>query len=373
MLFSPLETAPETRVAITPDSAARLIELGIKVVIEKDAGLRSNFTDTEYLNAGAEIAHYRAQALREADIIMRVRPPGLEEISILKKGSLHISFFNPFQEACNLQAFAAAGVSAVSMEMIPRTTLAQKMDALSSQANLAGYYAVILAAGRLNRILPMMMTPAGTLAPAKVFVVGVGVAGLQAIATAKRLGAKVEAYDTRPMVEEQVKSLGARFVKIDLGQTSQTEQGYANSLTPDQLELQRMGMTKTCIQSDIVITAAKLFGRRAPLLVPHSMINDMKSGSVIVDLAADSGGNVEGIILNQEVVTKNGVKIIAHPALETFIPTHASQVYAANLASFIEHFWDGKNKSLNFPQGNDILKSCLLTAKGEIVHERFRT
>lgn len=371
MLFSPLETAPETRVSITPETARLLTSLGANVVIEKNAGLCSEHTDDNYIEAGAVVTTDRDTALREADIILRVRKPALNEISCLKKGALHLSFFDPFQDSESLNAFAVAGVKAVSMEMMPRTTLAQKMDALSSQANLAGYFAVILAAERLNRILPMMMTPAGTLSPAKVFVIGVGVAGLQAIATAKRLGARVEAFDTRPIVEEQVKSLGARFVKIDIGETGETEQGYARELTPEQLELQRLGMAKICAQSDIVITTAKLFGRKAPIVLNHAMIADMKRGSVVVDLAAESGGNVEGVVLDEEVITENGIRIIGARALETCVPTHASQVYAANLASFLEHFWDKAGKTLNLRREDEILKGCLLTADGEVVHEHF--
>lgn len=372
MLFSPIETAPETRVSITPETARLLTGLGIRVVVEKNAGLCSEHTDHDYIKAGAEISLDRESSLREADMVFRVRKPALDEIPLLKKGSLHVSFLDPFQDPDSLNAFASAGIKAVSMEMMPRTTLAQKMDALSSQANLAGYYAVIRATERLNRILPMMMTPAGTLSPAKVFVIGVGVAGLQAIATAKRLGARVEAFDTRPIVEEQVKSLGARFVKIDMGEMGQTDQGYAKELTPEQLEMQRQGMAKVCAQSDIVITTAKLFGRKAPIVLNKSMVAGMQRGSVIVDLAAESGGNVEGVELDKEVVTDNGVRIIGARALEACVPTYSSQVYAANLASFLEHFWDKENKTLNLRREDEILNGCLLTADGEVVHERFR-
>jgi NAD(P) transhydrogenase subunit alpha len=246
------------------------------------------------------------------------------------------------------------------------------MDAISSQANLAGYYSVILAAERLNRILPMMMTPAGTISPARVFVIGVGVAGLQAIATARRLGARVEAFDTRPVVEEQVRSLGAKFVKIDLGETGQTEQGYARELTPEQIEMQRKGMAKVCAQSDIVVTTAKLFGRPAPTLVTGAMVAGMKRGSVIVDLAAETGGNVEGSESGREIVTDNGVRIVGIARLEACLPCHATQVYAANLANFVEHFWDAESKSFAYRLDDEILKGCLLTHKGQILDERFR-
>src|SRR5690606_2193818 len=259
--------------------------------------------------------------------------------------AVHLSFLDPFNETALLQQLAAAKARAVSLEMVPRTTLAQKMDALSSQANLAGYAAVVQATARLGRILPMMMTPAGTIMPARVFVVGAGVAGLQAIATAKRLGARVEAFDTRPVVEEQVKSLGAKFLKIDLGGTGQTAGGYATALTPEQIAKQQAGMTKACAQADIVITTAKLFGRKAPRLITADMLAAMQPGSVVVDLAIDTGGNVEGSIPGQDVVTANGVIVLGQANLEGTVAHHASQVYAANLAAWITHFWDTESKT----------------------------
>jgi NAD(P) transhydrogenase subunit alpha len=270
-----------------------------------------------------------------------------------------------------IAAFAAAGVSAVSMEMIPRTTLAQKMDALSSQASLAGYAAVIQAAARLRLVLPMMMTPAGTILPARVFVLGAGVAGLQAIATAKRLGARVEAFDTRPVVEEQVRSLGAKFVKIDLGETGQTAGGYAQALTPEQIARQQAAMAKICAQSNIVITTAKVFGRKAPRLVTTAMLAGMSAGSVVVDLAIESGGNVEGARAGEDVVTPNGVTIIGHPCLESTVAHHASQVLAANYAAWITHFWDESRKALRLDVSDEILKGCLITHGGAIVHPKF--
>jgi len=370
-LFCPKEQGKESRVGTDPDAVRKLTGLGLEVTLESGAGLASDHDDEAYLNAGAVIAKDPADAVAEADIVLRVNPPATEEVDLLKQGCLHVSFLNPFSRKDLLQAFAKAGVSAVSMEMMPRTTLAQKMDALSSQANLAGYYAVIAAAERLNRILPMMMTPAGTISPAKVFVIGVGVAGLQAIATAKRLGARVEAFDTRPVVEEQVKSLGAKFVKIDLGETGQTDQGYAKELTPEQIELQRKGMAKVCAQSDIVITTAKLFGRPAPTLVTEEMVNGMQRGSIIVDLAAETGGNVDGSKPDEEIITANGVRIIGTAKLEACLPGHATQVYAANLTNFIEHFWDKESATFDFRLDDEILKGCLMTHDGRILDERF--
>lgn len=372
LLFCPQEKSPETRVAVTPESASALIRLGLRVCVESEAGLAAGHSDEAYRKVGAEIVDDAAVVVGEADIVLRVRSPELRAIADLKSGALHVSFFDPFSRDDALQAFADAGVRAVSMELMPRTTLAQKMDALSSQANLAGYYAVIRAAERLNCILPMMMTPAGTIAPAKVFVIGVGVAGLQAIATAKRLGARVEAFDTRPVVEEQVKSLGARFVKIDLGESGQTDQGYAKALTPEQLEMQRAGMAKVCAQSDIVITTAKLFGRKSPVLLTKDMLAGMRRGSVVVDLAAETGGNVEGVQLNSEIETDEGVLIVGHGTLEACVATHASQVYASNLQALLEHCWNKDEKSLNLDPADPILKGCLLTNDGAIVHEMFK-
>jgi NAD(P) transhydrogenase subunit alpha len=269
-----------------------------------------------------------------------------------------------------IQKFAECGISSISMELIPRTTRAQKMDVLSSQANLGGYEAVILAARYANKIFPMMTTAAGTILPAKVFIIGVGVAGLQAIATAKRLGAKVTAYDTRPVVEEQVKSLGAQFFKIDLGETGQTKDGYAKALTEEQVQKQRDAMKKTCGESDVVITAAQVFGRRAPVLVTAEMLNAMKPGSVVVDLAVETGGNVEGVVYDQ-VTDRNGVKIVGIANLPGRAPLHASQVYAANLVSLVEEFWDKQNKNFVLKLDDEIIKGCLVTHGGRIVNEKL--
>lgn len=372
LVFAPCESPTEARVAVTPEYAKKLMALGLTVAVEAGAGQKAGHPDSQYAAVGAEVRSDRAAALAQADIVLRVRKPEAAETAALKRGALHVSFLDPFREKALLQAMAGAGLSVVSMEMMPRTTLAQKMDALSSQANLAGYYAVIRGAERLTKILPMMMTPAGTISPARVFVIGVGVAGLQAIATAKRLGARVEAFDTRPVVEEQVKSLGAKFVKIDLGETGQTAQGYAKELTPEQVRKQQEGMAKVCASADIVITTAKLFGRPAPKLVTQAMLAGMQPGSVVVDLAAEGGGNVEGTVLNEEVVTANGVRIVGAGALEACMATHASQVYSANLYNFIEHFWDKKAGSFSYRLEDEILKGCLLAHGGSIVHEKFK-
>ena len=243
--------------------------------------------------------------------MLRLRPPPAADIAQLKRGAIHVSYLDPFNEHALVQSLADAGVSAVSMEMIPRSTLAQKMDALSSQASIGGYVAVILAANSSPQLFPMMMTPAGTIRPARVFVIGVGVAGLQAIATAKRLGAAVSAFDTRPVVEEQVKSLGAKFIKVDLGETGQTAQGYAKELTPEQLAKQREAMAAECAEADIVITTAQVFGRKAPVIVTTAMVEKMRPGSVIVDMAIETGGNVERARLGEEVDRQRRAKCSA--------------------------------------------------------------
>lgn len=367
----PREIQPgETRAPLTPDSVAKLVKLGAQVEVEAGLGLAAGFPDDTYTKAGATIATDRKALVASGDIVLRLRKPPIEEIAWLKKGAIHASLLDPFNEKELVQKFAECGVSAISMEFIPRTTRAQKMDVLSSQANLGGYEAVILAARYSNKIFPMMTTAAGTILPAKVFIIGVGVAGLQAIATAKRLGAKVTAYDTRPVVEEQVKSLGGQFLKIDLGETGQTKDGYAKALTEEQIQKQRAAMNKTCGDSDVVITTAQVFGRKAPVLVTAEMLNAMKPGSVVVDMAVETGGNVEGVKYN-EIVDRNGVKIIGIANLPGRCPLHASQVYAANLVNLLEEFWDKKEKVFNLKLDDDIIKGCLVTHGGKVVNEKL--
>ena len=371
-IFVPKETHPgENRVPLIPATVKKIADRGGEVVIESGLGLSAHHTDEAYTDAGAEVIHDRETALSEAELVLRLRKPSLEEVQKARAGSIHVSFLDPFNEHELVSALAANGVSAISMEMIPRTTLAQKMDALSSQANLAGYVAVILAAERLDKVYPMMMTPAGTIAPSRVFIIGVGVAGLQAIATAKRLGARVEAFDTRPVVEEQVRSLGAKFVKVDMGETGETEQGYAKELTEEQQAKQREAMAKVCAQSDVVITTAQLFGRPAPRIVTREMVEAMKPGSVIVDLAVETGGNVEGSVLDQEVEV-GGVKIVGLGNLPARVCANASQMYSSNLGALIEHFWDDDKKEMVLDLEDEILRGCLITHQGEIVHKQIR-
>lgn len=366
------ETHPgETRVPLVPATAEKLVKLGAELLVEAETGASCRFTDDHYSAVGARVETSRETLLREADIILRLRKPPLEEVALMRQGAIHVSYLDPFNELELVDALQQAGVSAISLEMIPRSTIAQKMDVLSSQANLGGYVSVILGISEMQKILPMMTTPAGTIKPAKVFIIGVGVAGLQAIATAKRLGARVEAFDTRPVVEEQVKSLGAKFVKIDLGETGQTKDGYATQLTPEQVQLQKEGMAKACAQADLVITTAQLFGRKAPRLVDQAMISQMRPGSVIVDMAVESGGNVEGSVLD-EVVEVAGVKIIGWGNLPGKVALTASEMYSANLGNFITHFWNKDTQQFQLNLEDDIIKGALITHQGALFSEMYK-
>ncbi len=369
----PKESADgELRCAVIPQNAKRLCALGAQLVVESGLGEAAGFADQEYADAGATVVKDRNKLLSESDVILRLRKPEASEVKKLKKGCIHVSYLDPYNERKLVESLCKAGINAISMEMIPRTTRAQKMDALSSQANLAGYVMVILAAKQLNKILPMMMTPAGTIAPARVFVIGAGVAGLQAIATAKRLGARVEAFDTRPVVAEQVRSLGGKFVEIDLGETGQTKDGYAKALTEEQLELQKQGQKKVIAQSDIVITTAQLFGRKAPVIVTKDMIEDMRPGSVVVDMAVESGGNVEGSKLG-EIVDINGVSVIGMGNLPSEVSRNASEMYSANLFNLVDEFWDKEGDAgLVLNAEDDIIQGCLITRDGELVNEAIK-
>ena len=368
----PRETWPgELRAALVPQNVKKLVSNGFEVSVETGLGDASGYPDALYSDAGAKVETNRQALLERSDIVFRVRKPDAHEVTHLKSGSVHVSFLDPFNEEGLVNALAIQGVIAISMEMIPRTTLAQKMDALSSQANLAGYVTVIQAAHHCPKIFPMMMTPSGTIAPARVFVIGAGVAGLQAIATAKRLGARVEAFDTRPVVAEQVQSLGAKFVHIDLGDTGQTDQGYAKALTPEQIELQKEGQKKIISQSDVVITTAQLFGRPAPQIVSRDMVEAMNPGSVVVDMAVETGGNVEGSVLD-EIVVVNDVKIIGQGNLPSQVARNASDMYSNNLYNLISDFWDGEGRKLDLSPDNEIIRGCVITRDGAIVNKTIK-
>ncbi|MCH2347304.1 MAG: Re/Si-specific NAD(P)(+) transhydrogenase subunit alpha [Pseudomonadales bacterium] len=368
----PKETHPgENRVPIIPDTVKKLCHLGAEVVIEGGLGLGSGFRDKEYTEAGASISPDRTSLFSNSDILLRLRKPDLSEVALMKSGCIHISYLDPFNEQELVQALKERGVTSLSMEMIPRSTRSQKMDALSSQANLAGYVMVLQAAAHLPRIFPMMMTPAGTLKPAKVFIIGAGVAGLQAIATAKRLGAKVTAFDTRPVVAEQVKSLGANFLDIDLGETGQTVDGYAKELTAEQIQMQREAQKAVIAESDVLITTAQVFGRKPPVIVTRDMVEGMQTGSVVVDMAAETGGNVEGSVPNETVLI-NGVTVVGKGNLPNEVSRDASQMYSSNLFNLIEDNWDKTSATFNINFEHDILPGCIITHGGEVTNETIK-
>lgn len=360
----------ETRVPMTPQTVARLVKKGATISVEAGIGETLNISDSEYEKAGATIEKDRKKLLKSADIVVRIRKPEAKEIPLMKEGSIHISYLEPFFESRLLALLAKQRISAIAMEMIPRTTRAQKMDVLSSQASLAGYAAVLYAADHSQKIFPMMMTPAGTIQPAKVFVIGAGVAGLQAIATARRLGAKVDAFDTRPVAKNDVLSLGVKFVEIDLGETGQTEQGYAKALTEEQLAKQRAEIKKYCAQADVVITTAQVFGKKAPLIITQDMVEAMKPGSIVVDLAVETGGNVEGIVPGK-AIERNGVTLVGLLNMPGRVALDASQMYSNNIANLLEEFWDAEKKEFVLNREDDILASCLITHGGDIVHPTF--
>ena len=369
-IFFPKEPEYETRVSLTLESAKKFLDKGLDVSIEKSFAEHLGSSKKDFEDLGVKVSS-RDEGFSNAEIICSVRNISEEELDKIKAGTLLVSFLDPFNEKSLVKKIKEKNISAISMELIPRITRAQKMDALSSQANLAGYSAVIIASQELQKALPMMMTAAGTISPSKVFVIGVGVAGLQAIATAKRLGAKVEAFDTRPVVEEQVKSLGARFVKIDIGETGETDQGYAKELTSEQIEMQREGMKKVCATSDIVITTAQVFGRPAPTLVTSEMVSAMSQGSVIVDMAVGTGGNVEGSIPH-ETIDINGVKIVGNTNLPGELPFHSSQVYSSNIFNLIDEFWNEDEKNLKLDVSDEILSICLISHEKEYINKTIR-
>jgi NAD(P) transhydrogenase subunit alpha len=361
----------ESRVPLIPVNVKKLISLGANISIEQGMGIGLNITDKEYVEAGAKIVADRNSLIAAGDLIIRIRKPELEELNHYKAGCISVSYLDPFNNPELLDALSEKKIDSISMEMIPRTTKAQKMDVLSSQASLAGYVAVIKAAEVSDKILPMMMTPAGTITPSRVFIIGAGVAGLQAIATAKRLGARVEAFDTRPVVEEQVQSLGAKFVKVDLGETGQTKDGYAKALTEEQIQKQRDVMAKVCASSDIVITTAQLFGRKAPVIITEEMVKGMKPGSVIVDLAVESGGNVAGSKVGETVVV-NGVKILGVPNMAGEVASHASQMFSSNVTNLLDEFWDKETKKFNLDFEDEIIAGCVITHDGQLVNKMVK-
>jgi len=366
--------AAETRVAATPDSVKKLIALGFSVRVEAGAGLTASYPDADYAAAGAEIVASAEAALADADVVLKVRAPAEEEIARLKSGAIVVALLNPFGDRAVVEALAAKGVTAFAMEFVPRITRAQVMDALSSQANLAGYRAVIEAAEVYGRAFPMMMTAAGTVAAAKVFIMGVGVAGLQAIATARRLGAVVTATDVRPATKEQVESLGAKFLAVEDEEfkNAQTAGGYAKEMSAEYQAKQAALVSTHIAKQDIVITTALIPGRPAPKLVSAEQVASMKPGSVLIDLAVEQGGNVVGAQLGQVVETANGAKIVGYANLPGRLAADASNLYARNLLAF-SGLLMSKEGALAPDLDDEILKAALLTKDGSVVHPSLKS
>ncbi|HIK03188.1 MAG TPA: Re/Si-specific NAD(P)(+) transhydrogenase subunit alpha [Trichormus sp. M33_DOE_039] len=364
----------ERRVALNPDTVGRLVKQGLEVWVEAGAGERSFFSDAAYTAAGAKIIDNSDQLWGEADILLKVSPPqeredGRAETDLMREGAVLISFLNPLGNPVVAQQLANRRVTALSMELIPRTTRAQSMDALSSQASLAGYKSVLIAAAALPKYFPMLTTAAGTIAPAKVFIMGAGVAGLQAIATARRLGAVVEAFDIRPAVKEEVQSLGAKFVEVQLEEETTAAGGYAKEISEASKQRTQEVVAEHIKNSDVVITTAQVPGRKAPLLVTAEMVAQMKPGSVIVDLAAEQGGNCACTDPGKDIVW-NGVTIIGPINLPSSMPVHASQLYAKNLTSLLQLLI--KDKALNVDFADDIIDAACITHAGEIRNQRVK-
>ena len=366
---TPKETAPdELRVALVPDTATRLAAAGLEVSVESGAGANAYIDDESYRKAGVKVAEDAAALFGDADAVLKVQAPSLSEVELLKRDSILVSFLQPATQGDIVKALSARHVTAFSLELLPRISRAQSMDALSSQASAAGYKSVLIAAARLGKFFPMMMTAAGTVAPARVLVMGAGVAGLQAIATARRLGAVVSAYDVRPAVKEEVQSLGATFIELPL-EAQEGQGGYAREQSEEFLTKQRELIGEHVGKSDVVITTAAVPGRRAPLLVTAAMVKGMRPGSVIVDLAADTGGNVE-VTKPGEEIDVDGVVVVGTRNLPATMPLHASQLFARNVANLLLHLVKDGAIKLDFE--DEITKGCCVTHAGELVSERAK-
>jgi H+-translocating NAD(P) transhydrogenase subunit alpha len=369
----PKERRPgELRVAASPDTVKRLVGQGVEVLVETMAGASAGFADEAFASAGATLVGDGAQLYRDAEVLLKVRRPLLagegevDEMAWLHEGQVLIGMLNPYQNREQVEAYATAGVIAFALELLPRTTRGQAMDVLSSQANLAGYRAVIDGLAEFDRVMPMMMTAAGTVPPAKVFVIGAGVAGLQAIATARRLGAVVSATDVRPAAKEEIESLGAKFVGVVKAEAA-TAGGYARELSDEDKKQQAEMVAKHIAGQDLVITTAQIPGRPAPRLVSRAMVKSMKPGSVLVDLAVESGGNVEGSKVGK-VVDTGGVKIVGHANVPSRLAPASSSLYARNLLSFVSLLIDPETKQLVINEADDLVKGTLITKDGKVVH-----
>jgi len=375
LIAIPAETDPaEGRVAATPETVKKFAGLGAEVRVQAGAGLKSGIPDQDYALAGATIAPGAQAMVKDADIVLRVRRPGAADMAGAKPGAAVVAIMDPYGHIDALSSLAAAGVCAFAMELMPRITRAQTMDVLSSQANIAGYRAVIDAAAEYGRVIPMMMTAAGMIPPAKIFIMGVGVAGLQAIATARKLGAIVTATDVRPATKEQVVSLGAKFVAVEDEefQQAETAAGYAKEMSAGYKKKQAALTASHIAAQDIVVATALIPGRPAPVLVTAAMVESMRPGAVIVDLAVERGGNCELTKPGETVVSKNGVKIVGHLNVAGRLPATASALYAKNLLAFVETLIDSKTKSLAIKWDDELVKATLLTKEGSLVHPNFQ-
>ena len=363
----PKEVMPsENRIAITPATIKELAQVGINVNIEKDAGVASHISNSDFEESGAKIIDSSVDLYKKADIVLKVQHPTVEEISYFSSGMVSVSLFQTTRNLNEVRAMTDIHVTGFSMHLIPRTTLAQKMDALSSQANIAGYKAVLVAATRLGKYMPLLMTAAGTIRPSKILVLGAGVAGLQAIATAKRLGAQVEAFDVRPIVKEQVESLGAKFVEVESTDDGVGEGGYAKEASEEYKKKQQELIHKHIAKSDAVITTALIPGKPAPILISTEMVNDMRPGSIIVDLAAENGGNCE-LTQKDEIVKHNNIIIDGTSNFPATMPIHASELYAKNISAFTKYMVnDGK---INIDLEDEIISGALFTYKGEVTDD----
>ncbi|MBV8094241.1 MAG: Re/Si-specific NAD(P)(+) transhydrogenase subunit alpha [Acetobacteraceae bacterium] len=363
----------ETRVAATPETVKKLVGLGLTVAVETGAGAQASIPDQEFAAAGAEIAPNAGAAVSGANIVFAVQMPEATERTQIPRGALLVCIAGAYSDPGMLNQLAEAGVDVAAMELLPRITRAQSMDVLSSQANLAGYRAVIEAARAFDRGFPMMMTAAGTVPPARVFVIGAGVAGLQAIATARRLGGIVSATDVRPAAKEEIKSLGASFVGVEDEEmaSAQTAGGYAREMSEAFRQKQAALMATTVGKNDVIICTALVMGRKAPTIVTKEMVAQMRPGSVIVDIAADAGGNCAATVPGESIVTENGVKVLGYKNWPARIPVASSSLYAKNLLTFLNTFWDKEAKSVKLLESDEIVQGVLLTRNGTIVHPQF--
>jgi H+-translocating NAD(P) transhydrogenase subunit alpha len=372
-IFVPKETAQhEKRVALTPETIKKLADFKVSVILEKDAGKEAGIPDALFEAAGAKITQDKEAALKEADLLIQVAPPNEEDITKLQTNAVVLAMMKPYTHGKLIKHLAKSNITSIALELIPRISRAQAMDVLSSQSNLAGYKAVVDSSAEFGRAMPMMMTAAGTIPPAKVLILGAGVAGLQAIATARRLGAVVSVFDVRAAAKEQVESLGAQFVEVEYTETGEGSGGYAKEMSEEYKKRQAEKLAEVIKTQDIIITTALIPGKPAPVLITEAMVKSMKPGSIIYDLAVENGGNCELAEFGKTLI-KHGVKIIGHANVPSRIPFDASQVYSRNIFNFLKAFMDSEQGKLNLNFEDEILKGATLTHDGKVVHPTFQS